>query len=530
MELTREEAIKKYRKQWDWYAWNPGKSKVEYPEFQKVGGIPLKRCYLCEFTRFSCKNCPVEWPKTHDAGDSYTNISCMNSYYGEWEKAIAPEERSRLAVLIRDLPERVEPKAEKEELKPDFEIGDWVRALNSGCSFSSYKEFFELNNLQEFAKDFAMGRTADGVTYKVVGIGKHEDSHDYYGFLYVLQARDGKTYIMHNGYVGKPETKSLELTETPKPVPKFKPGDKVVPVSKSVWYIGNSEPNCSSWKNGKFQKEYLTVMTMESSTINYLRGNITGGQIYRCDGDYYLESDLIPYVEPPKFKKGDKVVPIAISWFGWDFDEYINYNANIPRFLKENGYLCVSAVKDEEYQYRCGTDNMKGQDRFKESELIPYVEPKPEPKKVPAFKVGDRVRVKADLKVGEYYNELPLLDTMKKDYGGKATTVNDVKEEAPHGFIYFLNGFGGFGWSESMLELFPLNHCPENKTVTESGATFIFRDNVTICILKAGERQFKGVAKCAPEDTWDESVGESWAYLRAMRKLLNALEKNLRIK
>ena len=94
------------------------------------------------------------------------------------------------------------------------------------------------------------------------------------------------------------------------------------------------------------------------------------------------------------------------SWNGWTLEKYLNYCANIPRFLRDNGYLCVADFKDG--KYHCGTDNLRGQDTFLESELTLYVEPKPEvksePKQYPkslkgewvGFKVGDRVRVIQD--------------------------------------------------------------------------------------------------------------------------------------
>lgn len=74
----------------------------------------------------------------------------------------------------------------------------------------------------------------------------------------------------------------------------------------------------------------------------------------------------------------------------------------------------------------------------------------------------------------------------------------------------------------------PRNHAPENKTFTEFGATFILNGPATVCIIPVDGRKFKGIAKCAPEDTWDESVGKGWAGLRAMQKLLKATEKNLK--
>ncbi len=109
MELTREQAIKEYREHWDWCSWNPSKRKDESPNI--AGKHILHNCFLCHFAANGtftqeCKNCPVEWPQTNNEG----MLPCAKSYYGDWEQAKLPEERSRLAALIRDLPEKEEKK------------------------------------------------------------------------------------------------------------------------------------------------------------------------------------------------------------------------------------------------------------------------------------------------------------------------------------------------------------------------------------------------------------------------------------
>lgn len=346
MELTREEAIRLHRELWKWLAENPMKKKADWPGWEKIE--PVRHlCPCCEYAKYdwniqTCeKKCPLEWKRLRSLSDT----PCLCSYFKDWERATAPEERSKYAALIRDLPEKAEKK------------------------------------------------------------------------------------------------------EPPKPEPKFKPGDKVVPVRKSVWYIDDSEPNCASWKNGKFQKEYLTVTGIVSDKINYLRGNINGGQIYRCDGDYYLESDLIPYVEP-----------------------------------------------------------------------------KPEPK----FNIGDRVRCIKAFMSNTVLNKIgTILDIDKEHFAIEF----DEHINGHDGFADGRKGKHGYCWCMPLGCFKPLttiNHCPEPKTITESGATFIFRDSVTVCIIGADGRKFKGIARCAPEVTWDETIGKGWAYIRAMRKILNAIEKNLK--
>lgn len=369
MELTREEAIKRHREMWKWLAENPMKKKADWPGWSKAG-YAENHCFCCEYVKYfstdGCKSCPVVWQDTP---------ACVyeNSFYRKWQQATAPEERSRLAALIRDLPKRVEPKTEKEELKPDFKIGDWVKVLNCGQSFNSYIDFFAENNLTEFADAYARRGTKNGEVYKVVGIGKHRNTPSY-GFLYVLQSQEGKTYIMYNGKSGQQGNKSLELTEAPKSekqpekVP-FEIGDRIRCIKI---YMGNN------------------------ATLNK-----TGTILGRDNNNY----------------------------FAIDFDDNVNGH---------DGFAGVSEARGKHGHCWC----------------------------------------------------MPL------------------------------------GYFE-LLHL-PLNHCPEPKTITESGATFIFRDSVTVCIIGADGRKFKGIARCAPEVTWDETIGKGWAYIRAMRKILNAIEKNLK--
>jgi hypothetical protein len=93
--------------------------------------------------------------------------------------------------------------------------------------------------------------------------------------------------------------------------PKFKAGDKVVPVSKSVF-----SDDCPSWENGKCRFPFLFVNGIDEEETREC-----GKIVYTCnwerdgEGDYYTESDLRPYVEPPKrkFKVGDIIKGNAIS-------------------------------------------------------------------------------------------------------------------------------------------------------------------------------------------------------------------------
>jgi len=193
MELTKEEAIKLHRELWGWLAENPMKKKSDWPGWEKHERVQLF-CFCCEFANRmadpdNCKNCPLEWPELRTAS---THTPCGKSYYPGWDNAGRPEERSRLAALIRDLPE-------KKEVKP---------------------------------------------------------------------------------------------------APKFKPGDKVVPVSKSVG------ASLDEWKKSVYYRDYIVLSRQDHK-----------GAWHDKEHSWFLESDLIPYVEPKvkpepakeAFKVGDRV-------------------------------------------------------------------------------------------------------------------------------------------------------------------------------------------------------------------------------
>ena len=88
-------------------------------------------------------------------------------------------------------------------------------------------------------------------------------------------------------------------------------------------------------------------------------------------------------------------------------------------------------------------------------------------------------------------------------------------------------GDNEFGVPVEYIELFPpINLCPEPKTITES-RTFTFKGNKTICTLEIDGKKFKGSARCNPAHEWDEKEGRNRAEIRAIRKLLDAKEKEL---
>ena len=61
--LTKDEAIDKFRRHWEWIGM--GNSKHDFPDFW-IGESPYAGCYLCEFNnqnsgQFCGKNCIIDW-------------------------------------------------------------------------------------------------------------------------------------------------------------------------------------------------------------------------------------------------------------------------------------------------------------------------------------------------------------------------------------------------------------------------------------------------------------------------------------
>lgn len=452
MKLTREDAIRLHRELWGWLAENPMKEKEDWPGWKKNGGehpTPPSNCFCCQYAKdvygfgrgSICGKCPLIWERL----TLLITSPCFNSYFGKWDSATAPEERSRLAALIRDLPEK------KVESKPKFKVGDRVKVREDLEVDSRYDDGCR------FTADMGPYRGKTGVITK-----------DYSGARFSLD-------IDRSRWRWSPSM--LEPAEHPKPTPRFSVGDKVVPVSKTVPGFERDiaiDPD-SSWRRSQKRGYFFVVGINEHKTKE--NGDRTV-YFYCCNADetescgsFYFESDLRPYEEPtkaelkpeyksPAFKIGDRVKAVKATR-GWGYVKHgdIGIIAEVP----SNPHDCYAADFPTQKNWWGNKECF---------ELVTNCEELSKP----AFKVGDRV--------------------------------------VPHGGI------------EEPVK--PINHCPENKTVTKHGATFTFSGPATICIIEAAGCKFKGVAKCAPEDTWREITGEGWAYLRAMRKLLNSLEKNLR--
>ena len=94
-----------HRELWQWLADNPGKQKRHWPKWiENDGDVPLcdSLCFACDYNydRFDgncdCTHCPLQW----------SEVSCEYSEFEQWVTAYDPQERTRLALLIKDLPVR----------------------------------------------------------------------------------------------------------------------------------------------------------------------------------------------------------------------------------------------------------------------------------------------------------------------------------------------------------------------------------------------------------------------------------------
>jgi hypothetical protein len=152
----------------------------------------------------------------------------------------------------------------------------------------------------------------------------------HYGPVYVIQAQNGQVFLIHDGYGGKKKD-GLIVVDPPKLIPKFKVGDKVVPISKSV---GCSLEHSDDWEEGK-EQGYLFMKTICPETDKGIKllGHWCAASMEKSSSSCFLESDLIPYVEPKSkprgFKVGDRVRVVSDT-------EHWGY-----KFIGETGAICV---------------------------------------------------------------------------------------------------------------------------------------------------------------------------------------------
>ena len=116
MELTREEAISKHRKMWNWIADRIEEEKeyqdINYlkKEYCDIKGFHCEtnNCFCCEYTNINCSLCPIEW------GSEVEYLMCLDQYKEYDNEGLYllccdekdREEQAKLARQIANLPER----------------------------------------------------------------------------------------------------------------------------------------------------------------------------------------------------------------------------------------------------------------------------------------------------------------------------------------------------------------------------------------------------------------------------------------
>lgn len=132
MRLTKKQAIEEHRKMWNWIAEQYHNRDVadvrtlkqEYVEANFPDRAIINDCFCCEYaSQFTneyeeiCKYCPLEWPSTEekfpceitgvikDGLDGLVS-KLYKSYLMEHPKENTPENKSRIAKQIAELPER----------------------------------------------------------------------------------------------------------------------------------------------------------------------------------------------------------------------------------------------------------------------------------------------------------------------------------------------------------------------------------------------------------------------------------------
>ena len=125
------------------------------------------------------------------------------------------------------------------------------------------------------------------------------------------------------------------------------------------------------------------------------------------------------------------------------------------------------------------------------------------------FKIGDKVRIRDDLIVGEtyYMNDHSAQDSFEeemKEYANKVNTIKGIR-----GGKYLLEDGSTWYWTDEML-------LPVEKIIIEADG-----NTVTATLYRSNHTSEKAVAKCSPEDTFDFLTGAKIALERLGKKEIN---------
>lgn len=116
------------------------------------------------------------------------------------------------------------------------------------------------------------------------------------------------------------------------------------------------------------------------------------------------------------------------------------------------------------------------------------------------YKVGDKVKIRKDLKVEHLYGGRAWVTQGMHDLGGKIARITSVDERKG---VYIIDLDGSYAWSAEMFE--DMSEQGAHKSVT---ITVIENKVIAYCDSKMG------VARCHPDDAFDFFVGAKIALER----------------
>lgn len=125
------------------------------------------------------------------------------------------------------------------------------------------------------------------------------------------------------------------------------------------------------------------------------------------------------------------------------------------------------------------------------------------------FKIGDKVKVRSNLQIGELYNGYIFLTRMA-EFKGKVVTIKDIISDKE----YHIKEYN-YIWTAEMFEDIPKTK--DKLKSTKKTIEHIISGNKTIVIIHNEDGTYKkGIAQCCPEDEFNEQEGFKIAYDRAL--------------
>lgn len=97
-----------HRQLWKWLSLHPEKDKEDWVGWEWNGGTVDAvscECFACDYDdmlSMDCSDCPLDFPLNREGKPKCSN----GGLWRQWEKAKDPQERTRLALAIMDLPVR----------------------------------------------------------------------------------------------------------------------------------------------------------------------------------------------------------------------------------------------------------------------------------------------------------------------------------------------------------------------------------------------------------------------------------------